>query len=1717
MADIRLVKPQPNTAQTVSCAADSRFVFEFPSDTALFAKDGNDLVLTFEDGSSLRLQNFYTTYSKEEMPTFEMEGTEISGEDFFAALGNPDLMPAAGPSASAQGNSSFNVYDSAALMDGIDRLDGLDIGFTWGQQPQDDLYASIGRGDDDEGTVDHGVTVTPDEPDSGNPGIPVVPNPDAPGNDRPGTIVAGRDVLEVSEANLANGTAPNQDSLAASGSMTITAPDGVASITIGGTVVYKNGQLTDSHVRTDEGYLEVTGYDPSTGKLDYTFHLEQATDEHIKGQDSDNAIAHEMTVTVTDSDGDTGSGVIRVEISDDAPMFVDIKDPSDPLTWEGGAGGSYQKEEGSLVLKTGADDLREGTLKVTDSQDPSLSATFENGSATITYPDGSTLEATYDAKSGRIDYIYTPAADTNDSTHTFIFEAMDTDNDLASAEITVNVELADADDLAVKPQSISVDESGLANGTLPDTDSISRDIELPEGYTLNTDGWMLNDDGSKTLLVDENKGQLVFKDGKLTYTLLDNYTHDDADQSNEGLAGKNQPVIDLTLTHTATGVEVSTTVTVDVHDDAPEINVMLDSDYTGQESVPSHVDIKGNFTLNYGADGEADSKALVVTIGNGNPIDIIFEDNSSCATVQTILGTLTVTKEENNNYSYCFSTSEGDDPVNSGDYAITFTGKDTDEDTASKTVHVTVRNAVNGTVESFDDNTLASVKPIQQVTLSEDTGSLSYLVGANGDAVDKIIVFQNEQEIGQLSILEGKLYFTQTHLYSHDKNTNEANINQTISVINARGETVELDIAITIHDSTPEAHQDVLRYNPEGENGGNLLSNDELGADCPTEIISISNGTTTQTINPNGETEIKGQYGTLTVSADGTYKYTLNEGQNLPDTHTIREVFTYTIQDSDGDISEAPAGLTILIGSGTLYVKESSSIVNEEGEIVPGTGKIESEKHSVNAKITDIQALNDSIIYTHNLPEENKFIFESYKEDTSKLGYDHVYETNYGNLYINTSNGDYFFELDDEFANPLQEGMQIVADFQLTTIDDNGMQEQHIISVVIEGSKDGGLLEEQGNGGHSEGIIWVDAKAEGTNTTDFEYNENQPNINDDQLGNDTVSRDVSYLPFTLKDPDLYESLSFTTVYNGAHHNINNSADLQEGQPVQDYVNFIESNTPENFSIALNVAWNKFTSQFTDEQLQNMSFHKTEYGIFVITEDAVDLSETTLVQGKQYWIAFLADSDSDALRNMAEGTSTAADKCGILLQYSFQVKDSTDLAVQTPIYTQSGNNFAIKGYSDQNTILVHLYGSNDTPTISLIDNKLHITDTDINEGNDTSSHTIEVIYNNKTYTGTLKNGEIKLTSDAGVFAEHIYVDCNKNGDTGYTLSGVKDGGLSYKKIINGDFIVKIIDNYSNTATYHFSQDQNGDLHFITANITNQGTNDSDSLYGGTSNDSLSGLDGNDSLWGFAGDDTLYGGKGNDRLYGDEGNDTLNGGEGIDILVGGTGDDTLDGGTENDVLIGDGQGDLQTLIEGTVSAETFREFLDYKNTSDLEAFINKYETEVDGNDQLYGKDGDDLLFGMGGNDYLNGGAGSDSLFGGSGNDIVVYDPNDFMVSGGTGIDFMVSADANLTLEDLEKGDGTPANGPIVEGIDVLLKGQDALSLTNMDQLAREYGITVKDDHTIELGENWKEGESANTYTYTGGDGQMLTMEVAGDIQVSLSEDMNVTIAQQQINNG
>ena len=236
---------------------------------------------------------------------------------------------------------------------------------------------------------------------------------------------------------------------------------------------------------------------------------------------------------------------------------------------------------------------------------------------------------------------------------------------------------------------------------------------------------------------------------------------------------------------------------------------------------------------------------------------------------------------------------------------------------------------------------------------------------------------------------------------------------------------------------------------------------------------------------------------------------------------------------------------------------------------------------------------------------------------------------------------------------------------------------------------------------------------------------------------------------------------------------------------------------------------------------------------------------------------------------------------------------------------------------------------------------------------------------------------------------------------------------------------------------------------------------------------------DSLTGRGGgDDTITGSNASDIIYGQEGGDTIYGGSGHDTLYGGTGDDLLVGDDKPENLAADTVADIKDL--GTDAA--------------LDAFIDSVENpDADGNDQLFGGVGNDVLLGMGGDDYLDGGAGEDAIFGGAGNDIIVYDSNDYLVSGGSGIDFMVSTDSELTMKALLGGTGD-GNGPIVKGIEVLLKGEDALSLTSLEQLAKDYGITLdtnaegKETLTLDM-DKWTY-DSAND-VYTSKDGG-LTLE-------------------------
>lgn len=341
MADIRLAKPAAGTTQTVPSAPDGRFIFDFPADAATLTRNGDDLVLTFEDGAAIQLQGFYTTYSKEEMPSFQVDGVEISGQDFFAAL-DEDLMPAAGPASgsSAARGGRYNEYGGSDLLDGIDHLGRLDIGFDGGTQLATDTVEPSPYSE-----VDHGVTVTP----SG--------------------VGAATEVVTVYEAGLAGGSQAGEKDAPtmARGSLSINAPDGVASIVIGGVVVFENGALTGKVVSTDEGTLSVTGYDSATGKLDFSYSLDRNTTEHVKSDPAtDTQISHDLTVTVTDTDGDSASTTITVNVVDDAPTIGAPGEASMEVDESGEA--SHQAKvdiNDFLTVDAGADGEAGRTYKLT--------------------------------------------------------------------------------------------------------------------------------------------------------------------------------------------------------------------------------------------------------------------------------------------------------------------------------------------------------------------------------------------------------------------------------------------------------------------------------------------------------------------------------------------------------------------------------------------------------------------------------------------------------------------------------------------------------------------------------------------------------------------------------------------------------------------------------------------------------------------------------------------------------------------------------------------------------------------------------------------------------------------------------------------------------------------------------------------------------------------------------------------------------------------------------------------------------------------------------------------------------------------------------------------------------------------------------------------------------------------------------------------------------
>ncbi|MFG1174934.1 Ig-like domain-containing protein, partial [Erwiniaceae bacterium CAU 1747] len=124
----------------------------------------------------------------------------------------------------------------------------------------------------------------------------------------------------------------------------------------------------------------------------------------------------------------------------------------------------------------------------------------------------------------------------------------------------------------------------------------------------------------------------------------------------------------------------------------------------------------------------------------------------------------------------------------------------------------------------------------------------------------------------------------------------------TYQVVDSHGVTTSSSLTITLHNgvntfSTLMAVESV-DADTDTSVHGNVHDGDthaHTGATLNIDGISLTEGGT-------ASTTVEGLYGTLTISADGTYSYVLNEGITAADI-TSKEVFSYSLTDTDGSIT----------------------------------------------------------------------------------------------------------------------------------------------------------------------------------------------------------------------------------------------------------------------------------------------------------------------------------------------------------------------------------------------------------------------------------------------------------------------------------------------------------------------------------------------------------------------------------------------------------------------------------------------------------------------------------------------------------------------------------------------------------------------------------------------------------------------------------------------
>ncbi len=754
-----------------------------------------------------------------------------------------------------------------------------------------------------------------------------------------GVTVGGLDAegaeLIVDEDDLADGSSPDAAALTQDGSFSVSTPDGLGNVSVGGVPVVTNGVFTPGTATSPLGTINITGFTPVTGadgsviggSFTYEYILADNTLTHANAGEDD--VTDSFAVTVTDSDGSSANASLDVRIIDDVPDAADD-----------GAGAA---EDTPVVIDVLANDVRGA-----DGVDPAT------GVALATAPAKGTVVYNGDGT-----FTYTPTAG-QEGEDSFTYTITDGDGDTSTATVTVTLAKDSVPTIDLGADN-NVDEAGLPNGS-----SFASDSETATGsFTLTTG----NDSVASLVIngVDVTAGGTVTTPvGVLTvtvgggaysysYTLTTNTSGDDTFDSFTAVVTDSD------------GDTATDTLVIDIVDDVPTARPDTDS---VTEDGPLTAD--GNLlTGSGGGDANGTDGVLDTQGADGASVTAVSFGGAAGSVGAGLAGAYgTLTLNSDGSYSYVLNNaaqpvqglSAGETLTEVFAYTIT----DGDGDPATTTLTITINGADDGvTIEGLDaegaelfvdeddlpvrageapgsDTTPDGVTDGGSFTISTPDGMGSVildsfngvplgapltLVTADGSLTPQSVA----TAYGTLSVTgftpitgaDGSVIggsFTYTYMLNDNRADHPAagqddrTDSVGVTVTDADGSSASAAIDIRITDDVPDAIDDGTTQTLENAPVTiDVLANDVAGADSvQLGAVELVAGSLTGT-------------GTLVNNGDGSFTYT----PAAQESGTVS--FQYRITDGDGDTDVATATITLVADSAPQIRNADDVTVDEDG------------------------------------------------------------------------------------------------------------------------------------------------------------------------------------------------------------------------------------------------------------------------------------------------------------------------------------------------------------------------------------------------------------------------------------------------------------------------------------------------------------------------------------------------------------------------------------------------------------------------------------------------------------------------------------------------------------------------------------------------------------------------------------------------------------------